>query len=103
MRESFRSFDSKITFFAFADIITAVSGMLIFITLLLATDLGQSNDNGSSTEDPALEQRLQEAITQQAEVDSQNQRLEELLSVVENAPAAEKLEADIARLRAQLA
>jgi hypothetical protein len=103
MRDSLRSFDSKITFFAFADIITAVSGMLIFITLLLATDLGQSNDTAPSTEDPALKQRLEEAITQQAEIDSQNQRLEELLSAAENAPAAEKLEADIARLRAQLA
>jgi len=37
MRSSLRNWDSKITFFAFADVITSVCGMLIFITLLLAT------------------------------------------------------------------
>ena len=54
MREHFRSFDSKISFFAFADIITAVSGMLIFITLLLATDLGRPTNSQSPSSDPEL-------------------------------------------------
>ena len=103
MREHFRSFDSKISFFAFADIITAVSGMLIFITLLLATDLGRPTDHRSQAANSEMEQRLQEMLSQQAEVDIQNHRLQSLLAAAETAPAAEKLESDITRLSAQLA
>ncbi len=102
MRERFRSFDSKISFFAFADIITAVSGMLIFITLLLATDLGQPTDHRSQAANSEMEQRLHEMLSQQAEVDAQNRHLQGLLAAAETAPAAEKLETDITRLRAQL-
>ena len=102
MRERFRSFDSKISFFAFADIITAVSGMLIFITLLLATDLGQPTDHRSQAVNSEMEQRLQEILSQQAQVDAQNQHLQGLLAAAETAPAGEKLEADITRLRTLL-
>src|ERR1019366_6698016 len=98
MRERFRSFDSKISFFAFADIITAVSGMLIFITLLLATDLGQPSDHRSQAANREMEQRLREVLAQQAEADSQNRNLEGLLAAAETAPATEKLETDITQL-----
>ena len=103
MREHFRSFDSKITFFAFADIITAVSGMLIFITLLLATDLGRPTDSRSQAANVQVQQQLDETLSQQVEVDSNNRNLQQLLTAAETAPASEKLEADITRLRAQLA
>jgi hypothetical protein len=103
MRERLRSFDSKITFFAFADIITAVSGMLIFITLLLATDLGRPTDSRSEAANSETQKRLEETLAQQVVVDAQNRSLEQLLAAAETAPAAEKLEADITRLRAQLA
>ena len=103
MREHFRSFDSKITFFAFADIITAVSGMLIFITLLLATDLGRPTDNRSQAANVQVQQQLDETLSQQVEVDSNNRNLQQLLTAAETAPASEKLETDITRLRAQLA
>jgi hypothetical protein len=102
MRERFRSFDSKITFFAFADIITAVSGMLIFITLLLATDLGKPSSHRSEATNSQMEQQLQEALSRQAAVDAQNRSLQEMLDGAETAPAPAKLEADIVRLRAQL-
>ncbi len=103
MREHFRSFDSKITFFAFADIITAVSGMLIFITLLLATDLGRPTDNRSQAANVQVQQQLDETLSQQVEVDSNNRNLQQLLTAAETAPVSEKLETDITRLRAQLA
>lgn len=103
MSSRLRSLDSKISFFAFADIITAVSGVLIFVALLLATDLGQPTDHHSQDANSEMEQRLQETLSQQAEVDAQNQRLQGLLSAAETAPAAEKLETDITRLRTQLA
>jgi hypothetical protein len=103
MRERFRSFDSKISFFAFADIITAVSGMLIFITLLLATDLGRPTDNRSSAASAEREKQLQETLRQQAQADAENRGLQQLLTTANTAPAADKLESDIARLRTDLA
>jgi hypothetical protein len=103
MRSRLRSFDSKITFFAFADIITAVSGMLIFITLLLATDLGRPNQNASQDAGKEIQQRLDETLRRQLEIDNQNQRLRELMAAAETAPAPEKIETDIARLRSELA
>lgn len=103
MRSRLRNFDSKVTFFAFADIITAVSGMLIFITLLLATDLGRPSQNASQEADKEMQQRLDETLRRQLEIDNQNQRLRELMAAAETAPAPEKIETDIARLRSELA
>ena len=103
MSSRLRSLDSKISFFAFADIITAVSGVLIFVALLLATDLGQPTDSRSQAANSEIEQRLQETLAQQVDVDAQNQRLQGLLATAETAPAPEKLETDITSLRAQLA
>lgn len=103
MREHFRSFDSKISFFAFADIITAVSGMLIFITLLLATDLGRPTNSQAPSSDPELDRQLKETLTRQVEVDASNQRLQGLLAAANTAPDPNKLQADIGRLRAELA
>lgn len=102
MRDRLRSFDSKITFFAFADIITAVSGMLIFITLLLATDLGRPTDNRSQAASE-LERQLNETLTQQSQVDMENSALQRTLTAVNTAPTPDKLQFDISRLRAELA
>jgi hypothetical protein len=103
MRDRLRSFDSKITFFAFADIITAVSGMLIFITLLLATDLGRPTDNRSQAAQAELNRQLQETLTKQAEVDAETRNLQQLLSAANTAPDPDKLQSDISRLRTELA
>lgn len=103
MRERFRSFDSKISFFAFADIITAVSGMLIFITLLLATDVGRKINDQASAADVELERRLKAIVVQQADANAQNRRLQGLLATANTAPSAEKLASDISRLRSELA
>ncbi len=103
MRERLRSFDSKITFFAFADIITAVSGMLIFITLLLATDLGRPTESGSKAANAELDRQLQETLTKQAKVDAENRGLQRLLTAANTAPPPDKLESDISRLRTELA
>src|ERR1017187_4886707 len=102
MSSRLRSLDSKISFFAFADIITAVSGVLIFVALLLATDLGRPTDSRSQAANSAIEQRVQETFTQKVAVDKQNHRLQELLATADTAPDLEKLQADIARLRSQL-
>jgi hypothetical protein len=102
MRSQFRNWDSKISFFVFADIITGVSGILIFVTLMLATDLGKPAANDSQSADPAAEQQLQETLRQQLEADARNARLQELIAAAETAPAVEKLESDISGLRSQL-
>jgi hypothetical protein len=102
MSSRLRSLDSKISFFAFADIITAVSGVLIFVALLLATDLGRPTSSNSQAANSEMERRLQESLSQQVEVDAQNHRLQELLATADTAPDLEKLQADITRLRSQL-
>jgi hypothetical protein len=103
MREHFRRFDSKISFFAFADIITAVSGMLVFITLLLATDLGRPTNSESTSANSGLERQLNETLAKQAEIDAANERLQGLLADANTAPDPDKLQLDISRLRAELA
>jgi len=104
MSSRLRSWNStKISFFAFQDIITCVSGILILVTLLLATELDRPTNRTTHEADPELERKLSETLRQQAEVDAQNRNLQGLLAAAETAPAAEKLEADITRLRAQLA
>ena len=104
MSSRLRSLNStKISFFAFQDIITCVSGILILITLILATELDRPTSRTTHDADPELERKLSETLRQQAEVDAQNRNLQGLLAAAETAPAAEKLETDITRLRAQLA
>ena len=102
MSSRLRSLDSKISFFAFADIITAVSGVLIFIALLLATDLGRPTDNKSQAASSEAALQLQKILQQQAEIDAQNHRLQELLATAESAPDLGKIQADIKNLRGQL-
>jgi len=93
---------SKISFFAFQDIITAVSGILILVTLILATDLERPTQSHARDADPELARQFQETLRRQMEADAQNGRLQQLLAAAETAPALEKLESDLSRLRSQL-
>ena len=76
--------------------------MLIFITLLLATDLGRPLSSSKHSPHSDAEQQLQETLAQQAETDAEIDRLQQLLASAQAAPTAEKLESDIAKLRLQL-
>lgn len=99
-----RSLNStKISFFAFQDIITSVSGILILVTLILATELDRPSSQSSPDADPKLERDLSETLRQQLEVDARNRNLQGLLAAAETAPATEKIEADIKQLQSQLA
>jgi hypothetical protein len=102
MRSSIRNWDSKISFFAFADVITSVCGMLIFITLLLATDLDKPSQTSGEDASAAREEQLREILRRQAEADARNARLQALLAGAETAPAPEQLQADISQLQSQL-
>src|ERR1700679_4096202 len=101
MSSRLRSLDSKISFFAFADIITAVSGVLIFVALLLATDLGKPTNSRSQEEDSELQHQLEQTAAQQAAADAQNHQLAAMLAAADDAPDAGKLKADIAGLQSQ--
>ena len=79
------------------------SGMLVFITLLLATDLGHPGRGRSPATSARLEQQLQETLAQQAEASARINRWQTLFTAADTAPGADKLEADIASLRLQLA
>jgi hypothetical protein len=102
MRNRLRSFDSKVTFFAFADIMIAVSGILIFITLLLATDLGHLSAGQETSASTELQRKLEEVLRQQVQADNHNRRLEQSIAAAETAPSLEKLQADVAALRSRI-
>jgi hypothetical protein len=102
MRNRLRSFDSKVTFFAFADIMFAVSGILIFVTLLLATDLGGTNGGQQTSASAELEREIEDALRQQVLTDNQNRHLQESIAAAETAPSVKKLQDDVAALRARL-
>ncbi len=87
------------SFFAFQDIITSVSGILILVTLILATELDRPTVPTAPVVDPELASKLAEILRQQSDVDAQNRNLQALFA----SPSPEKLEADIASLRLQLA
>ena len=102
MSSRLRSLNStKISFFAFQDIITSVSGILILVTLLLATELDRRSSDLHEA-NPELERRLAKALHDQRDVEAQNADLRAVLTAAETAPPAEKLESDITRLREQL-
>jgi hypothetical protein len=90
-----------ISFFAFQDIITAVSGILVIVTLLLALHLDEvtpvsTDDEPASPESAAeLDARLTELSAERAAIE----RLQAAQAISD--PAA--LEAEIAKLKQQLA
>ena len=91
----------KLSFFAFQDIITSVSGILILVVLILATDLEQaSTSSGRATpEELALEQQLDSLMVERNRVVARLQSLRETLASADVVPSASKLTADIDELK----
>jgi len=92
------SLQPRISFFAFQDIITSTSGILIIVVLLLGTFLG-----AQLVTDPGKQQRYQKELEEQKEVlDEEVARLEQALGDLREKSAEvdpEKLERDLAVLR----
>jgi hypothetical protein len=65
--------------------------------------LGRPTDNRSQPARTEPERQLQETLARQAAVDAENHRLAELLAAATAAPDLNQLQADLARLRLQLA
>lgn len=113
MAKGLRSFQStKITFFVFLDIITAVTGIFIFIVLLLSFRLNESG-SGSPPEgstaaaadagDPALEARLADLLRQLEEMVIANRNRQSALTEAEAAPDLAALRAEVSALRDAIA
>lgn len=96
-----RGSSSPISFFAFLDIITAVTGILILITLILSTDFG---GYGPAVPDQAGEdERLTRLLKDQSLLEVENARLRRLTDSAGHAPAVGQLQSDVAVLRRELA
>jgi len=82
---------------------TAVSGILIFITLLLATNLGRLSVSHERSATAECQRELQDVLRQQLQADEQNRRLQQSIAAAETAPSLDKLQADITMLRSRIA
>lgn len=97
MRQRLRKLEPpRVSFFAFQDIITSCSGILILVTLILASDLGETKQSEPSS------QEFTETLRRQREIDLENARLQNLLISAETAPSVEKLQTDISELQQTL-
>lgn len=102
MASRFRSSSgARVTFFAFQDIITSVSGILILVVLMLATELDKPITR-SSDNNPELERRLAALIEEQAALDVLNKELRDSLAAARNAPAAGQIQTQVQELQARL-
>ena len=96
-----RESSAPISFFAFLDIITAVTGILILVTLILATDIGgyAPMQAGDSQGDEALNTLLRS----QARVEAENARMRRIVATAASAPAVMELTEEAAALRVDVA
>lgn len=96
MRSRLRHASSpRISFFAFQDIITSVSGILILVVLMLAANLEEMTTTRSSDTSPELQSRLTELLAAQTQVNQELIELREQLSEV-------RVISDVAKLRAEV-
>lgn len=94
----------KISFFAFQDIITAITGILILVTLILTLFLNNPSAFSSgdgSLEDPLMTE-LNETLEELKRVNSENQARQMLLTDAATAPNASRLDQDIDSIKNQV-
>lgn len=106
MSSRFRNGSSaKTSFFAFQDIITSVSGILILIVLILSLDLNKlasSSSEGVATPAPELEARLTAMLIEQSRLELRLDELRQTLADTRSAVTAETLEKEIANMQARI-
>ena len=91
------------SFFAFQDIITSVTGVLILVTLILASHLEVASDSDTQEAPDTLQERLTGLIEEQTRLELESRSLSESLTAAEAQPDAAKLEDDIAAVKARIA
>jgi hypothetical protein len=99
MRNQLRSLrGGKVSFFLFMDTITAVTAMLIMVSLMMTLYMGNRplvTANASDSKSAPLEDTLAELDR----ITARNQSLRQLLATADTAPGGERLRADIANLQ----
>ena len=94
-------FGTRISFFSFQDIITAVGGLLILVTLILTLYLDPTPPVTEAERE--LKRSLTAALTELARVAAANHQHQTNLSLLATAPSPERLQADLRELQNQLA
>jgi hypothetical protein len=89
-------------FFAFQDIITSVTGVLILVTLILASHLELASDAPAQETADTLEGRLSTLLEEQTRLELENRSLNESLKAAQAQPDAVKLDEDITGLQSQI-
>ena len=93
----------KASFFSFLDIITAVTGILILVTLILATDLGGEAPQPAGATPAGGDEPLQKLLRAQAAVEIENAGLRRLTAAAASAPPSTELAKEVATAQRELA
>jgi hypothetical protein len=96
-----RESSPQVSFFSFLDIITAVTGILILVTLILATDIGgyAPVESGSTT---ARDEVLNNILRVQAQIEAENSQMRRLVASAATAPTMTELSTEVEALRHDL-
>lgn len=89
-------------FFAFQDIITSVTGVLILVTLILASHLEIASDTSAESAPEDLQRRLSQLLDEQTRLELESRALTESLNAAQSQPDAAKLQDDIAGLKTRI-
>lgn len=94
----------KISFFAFQDIITAITGILVLITLILTLFINNPSafSKGDGTLEDPLMTELNEILEELNRVNSENKARQMLLTDAATAPNAERLDQEIDSIKSQV-
>ena len=91
---------TRISFFAFQDIITSVTGILILVTLILALYVNESTP--VTAQQSALKQRLSASFRELQTVSAQVEERQKNFAALAAAPDPARLKEDLRQLRDQL-
>ena len=91
---------SKLRFFVFQDIITCVTGVLIFIVLLMTVNLGGTSE--SPKVDPKLVAELNHLLDALNQINASNSELQQRKDEVQAMPSTDTLNAQISALESDL-
>lgn len=102
MSSRLRTEKPRISFFAFQDIIASVTGVLILVTLILASHLERITDSESVEAPEALQRHLAALLKEQTELELQSRVLTDSLALAQAQPDVAKLNLDIAKLNTRI-
>jgi len=94
----------KVSFFAFQDIITAITGILILVTLILTLFINNPSafSKGDGTREDPLMTELNETLEELSRINSENKARQMLLTDAASAPNTERLDQEIDTIKRQV-